>query len=241
MKAYDMLVQAESGLSALSGKEGWPTRIGASVADISCGMFAHSAICEALFHAQRTGEGCAVDVSLFSSLADWMTVPLFHFEADGKGPAIGHGLRHPSVQPYAAYKTTGDPILISIQNEREFKDFCEKALRRPGLPEDPRFCSNVARCEHSQELDEVIQAWFLSMDRSEIVATLRKARIAYGEVNSVQGFAKHPALTRVPVGIPGGETVQAIAPPAKINGRPRKLRPVPAYGEHTEAIRKEFS
>jgi len=240
MKAYDMLVQAESGLSALSGKPGWPTRVGVSVADISCGMFSHAAIVEALILRERTGVGCAVDTSLFGSLADWMTVPLLHYEADGVGPAVGQGLRHPSVQPYRAYETSGDPILISIQNEREFANLCCRVLRRPELAEDPRFASNVARCENSDALDAEIQRGFLASSRAELVASLREHGIAYGEVNGMSGLARHPALTRVPVQIPGGEAVDAVAPPARFNGRPRDLRPVPAHGQHSEAIRQEF-
>lgn len=241
MKAYDMLVQAESGLSTLSGKPGWPTRVGVSVADISCGMFCHAAVLEALMEAKRTGQGCAIDTSLFSSLADWMTVPLFHYEADGAGPAVGQGLRHPSVQPYAAYETAGDPILISIQNEREFASLCAGVLGRPELPADERFASNVARCQNSEALDEIIQAAFLSVGRGTLVEKLREHKIAYGEVNGMQGFSQHPALARVPVALPGGETVQAVAPPSRFDGRPRELRPVPAYGEHEESIRKEFA
>lgn len=241
MKAYDMLVQAESGLSSLTGKEDWPTRVGVSVADISCGMYCHSAVLEALFQASRTGRGCAVEGSLFGSLADWMTVPLFHFEEDGRGPTAGQGLRHPSVQPYAAYETTGDPILISIQNEREFASFCDKVLGRPELPADERFCSNVARCTHSAELDEIISASFRSVDRATLLELLRKHRVAFGEVNGLRGFSQHPALARVPVPLPGGEVTQAVAPPALFDGKSRELRPVPAYGEHDAAIRAEFA
>jgi len=241
MKAYDMLVQAESGLCQLTGKPDWPTRVGVSVADISCGMYSNAAILEALIRKKQTGLGCAIDVPLFSSLADWMSVPLFHYEADGKGPQIGHGLRHPSVQPYAAYKTSGDPILISVQNEREFSTLCKGVLGKPALLDDSRFGSNVARCEHSEALDKEIQESFLSMRRDELVAKLREHRIAYGEVNGVHGFANHPALTRVPVSIPGAETVDAVAPPAFIDGAVRPLGAVPAYGEHDEAIRSEFA
>ena len=110
----------------------------------------YSMITAALIVKKQTGEGCAIDVPLFSSLADWMTVPLFHYEADGEGPSIGHGLRHPSVQPYAAYQTTGDAILISVQNEREFATFCQHILHKPSLLEDHRFSSNVSRCEYRE-------------------------------------------------------------------------------------------
>lgn len=241
MKAYDMLVQAESGLSAITGTPGWPTRVGVSVADIACGMSCHSSVLEALLHVRRTGEGCAIDTSLFSSLADWMTVPLFHYEADGHGPVVGHGLRHPSVQPYAAYKTSGDPVLISIQNEREFAEFCTTVLGRPDMPLDERFASNVARCRYSRELDEIIQAAFLAVDRATLLTRLREARTAFGEVNGLEGLSRHPALVRVPVSLPGGGTANAVAPPSRFNGETRDLRPVPAYAEHDEAIRKEFA
>lgn len=241
MKAYDMLVQAESGISHLAGKPGWPTRTGVSVADIACGMFCHSAILEALIQVKRTGVGSSIDGSLFSSLADWMTVPLFHYEADGAGPAIGHGLRHPSVQPYAAYPTTGDPILISVQNEREFATLCKGVLAKPHLLEDPRFSSNVARCSHSEALDAEIKQTFLSMDRAQLIDKLREHRIAYGEVNGMPGLSRHPALTRVPVSIPGGESVEAIAPPCTFDGEVRQLGAVPEYGEHGKAIRHEFA
>jgi len=241
MKAYDMLVQAESGLSALSGKPDWPTRVGVSVADISCGMFCHASVLEALLYVKLSGRGCAIDTSLFSSLADWMTVPLFHYEADGKGPVVGHGLRHPSLQPYAAYETSGDPVLISVQNERELASLCEGVLSRPELPADERFSCNVARCQNSEALDEIIQAAFLAVDRTTLIAKLREHRIAYGEVNGMRGFSQHPALTRVPVALPDGSTVQAVAPPSRINGEPRELRPVPGYGQHEDAIRKEFA
>jgi len=241
MKAYDMLVQAESGLSTLTGKPGWPTRVGVSVADISCGMYCHSAVLEALFLASRTGEGCAIEGSLFGSLADWMTVPLFHYEEDGQGPPTGQGLRHPSVQPYRAYETSGDPVLISIQNEREFKTFCEKVLDRPDVPTDERFNSNVARCQNSEALDEIIQKAFLAVDRETLIVRLREHRVAFGEVNGLRGFSQHPSLSRVPVPLPSGETVQAVTPPALFDGKPRDFRPVPAYGEHDAAIREEFA
>mmetsp|Transcript_25308 Transcript_25308/g.53766 ORF Transcript_25308/g.53766 Transcript_25308/m.53766 type:complete len:284 (-) Transcript_25308:300-1151(-) len=241
MKAYDMLIQAESGISTLTGKPGWPTRVGVSVADIACGMFCHASVLEALLERKRTGKGVSIDTSLFSALADWMSVPLMHWEADGKGPSIGNGLRHPSVQPYAAYETQGAPVLISIQNEREFASLCEKVLERPDLPKDEKFCSNVARCSNSAALDEIIKASFLSMDRTALIDKLRTHRIAYGEVNDMEGFSKHPALTRVPVELPDGSKVQAVAPPAQFDGKPAQLRPVPGYAQHDEQIRKEFA
>ena len=218
-----MLVQAESGISVLAGMPGRPTRTGVSVADIAMGMYAHAAVLEGLVHVRNTGEGCAIDASLFGCLADWLTVSLFHYEADGQGPAIGHGLRHPAIQPYRDYKTKGDPILISVQNEREFKTFCNGVLERPDLLKDPKFNSNVARCENSAELDKIIETTFMKLDRKVLVEKLRKERIAYGMVNGMRGLSEHPALTRVPVQCPSGDIHMSIAAPARFNGKPRKM------------------
>lgn len=241
MKAYDMLVQAESGISVLAGQPGRPTRCGVSVADIALGMYSHAAILEGLMQARQTGIGCSIDASLFGCLADWLTVSLFHFEADGQGPAIGHGLRHPAIQPYRDYKTRGDPLLISIQNEREFKTFCNGVLEKPELLKDVRFTSNVARCQNSDALDREIEDVFTKLDRDALIERLRKERIAYGQVNGMRGLSEHPALTRVPVELPDGTTANSIAAPPRFNGKPRKQGKVPAYDQHSAEIRAEFS
>jgi len=242
MKAYDMLVQAESGISVLAGKPGKPTRCGVSIADIAMGMYSHSAILEGLMHARATGEGCVIDASLFGCLADWLTVSMFHYEADGRGPAIGHGLRHPTIQPYRDYKTRGDPVLISVQNEREFVTFCKGVLEKPELLEDSRFKSNVKRCENSEALDREIEQVFMRIDRDELIQRLKKERIAYGQVNGMRGFSQHPALKRVPVKVAAsGKTVMSVAAPARFNGEPRIQGEAPAYGQHNEAIREEFA
>jgi len=242
MKAYDMLVQAESGISVLAGKPGKPTRCGVSIADIAMGMYSHSAILEGLMQAKATGVGCAIDASLFGCLADWLTVSMFHYEADGRGPAIGHGLRHPTIQPYRDYKTRGDPVLISVQNEREFVTFCKGVLEKPELLEDARFKSNVKRCENSEALDREIEEVFMRIDRDELIERLKKERIAYGQVNGMRGFSQHPALKRVPVKVAAsGDTVMSVAAPARFNGEPRIQGEAPAYGQHNEAVRKEFA
>ncbi len=240
MRAYDLLVQAESGLCSVTGTADAPGRVGVSICDVSCGMYSHAAVLEALIARGRTGRGTAIDNSLFAGLADWMTVPLLHYEADGKGPPR-IGLNHPSIHPYGAYEPRGGgPVLFSIQNEREFGRLCADVLGDASLPDDPRFESNVARLDHRAEFDEIIARVFTSIDRDELIRRLRAAKIAYGEVNDVAGLARHPALRRASIDIPGG-TVDIVAPPASHDRQTRPLRPVPAAGQHTEAIKREFA
>ena len=240
MKAYDLLVQAESGLCAITGGPNEMGRVGVSVCDIACGMYAYAAVLEALQARARTGVGTHLQCSLFHSLADWMAVPLLHHDYGGKAPRR-MGLKHPSIHPYGAYETrNGAPVLISIQNEREFADFCTQVLEQPALTTDPRFSSNVARCEHQEALDLIINARFQSLQRSSLLDRLRTARVAYGEVNGVDGLSTHPAMRRIEIDTPGG-SVSMPAPPVRFGDIPRDLGPVPSIGEHTAAIKEEFS
>ncbi len=240
MRAYDLLVQAESGLCSVTGTADAPGRVGVSICDVSCGMYSHAAVLEALIARGRTGRGTAIDNSLFAGMADWMTVPLLHYEADGKGPPRV-GLGHPSIHPYGAYPTKGGgPILIAIQNEREFRRLCADVLGDASLPDDPRYESNVARLDHRAAFDAIIVRVFASTDRDELIRRLRAAKIAYGEVKDVAGLARHPALRRASIEIPGG-TVDIVAPPASHDRQKRVLGPVPAAGQHTEAIKREFA
>jgi crotonobetainyl-CoA:carnitine CoA-transferase CaiB-like acyl-CoA transferase len=239
MKAYDLLVQAESGMCSVTGTPDGPGRVGVSICDVSCGMYCHAAVLEALIARERTGRGTAIDNSLFAGMADWMTVPLLHYESDGKGPPRV-GLNHPSIHPYGAYETQGAPILIAIQNEREFARLCADVLGDASLPEDPRFESNVARLDHRPEFDAIIVKVFKFTDRDELIRRLREAQIAYGEVNDVAGLSHHPALRRVSIESPSG-AVDIVAPPARHDRQVRHLGPVPSAGEHTDAIKQEFA
>ncbi len=240
MKAYDLLVQAESGLCSVTGSAETPGRVGVSVCDVTCGMHAHAAVLEALIARGRTGRGSAIDTSLFAGMADLMTVPLLHYEADGKGPPR-IGLNHPSIHPYGAYETRGGgPILIAIQNEREFVRLCAEVLGDATLPDDPRFESNVARLDHRAAFDAIIAGVFSATDRDELIRRLRSAQIAHGEVNDVAGLARHPALKRASIDIPGG-AVDIVAPPARHDRADRTLGAVPSAGQHTEAIKREFA
>ncbi len=240
MKAYDLLVQAETGLSSVTGRPEGPGRVGVSACDISCGMYSYMAVLEALIERDLTGEGGAIRTSLFEGMADWMNVPLLTYDYSKKIPARV-GLNHPSIAPYGAYPTQdGGEILISIQNEREFVRLAGEVLERPDMPEDEKFCSNEARCANRPELDEIIIGAFTSIERPKLTKRLRDAQIAFGEINNVAGLSAHPALRRVEVDSPTGPVTMA-APPATVNGEVRELGPVPGVGDHTDKIRKEFS
>ncbi|MEC7489230.1 MAG: CaiB/BaiF CoA-transferase family protein [Pseudomonadota bacterium] len=239
MKAYDLLVQAESGLCSITGLAEAPGRVGVSACDVSCGMYSYMAVLEALISRDATGQGTSIKTSLFAGMADWMTVPLLHYDyADRIMPRVG--LNHPSIHPYGAYETRdGGQILIAIQNEREFARLCDKVLRDPGIPEDPRFESNEARCAHRAEFDDVINNIFNNTDRKELVQRLRDGQLAFGEVNDVEGLSRHPALRRLKIDSPTG-SVALVAPPALIDGRVRDIGAISELGAHTDAIRDEF-
>ena len=240
MKAYDLLVQAESGLCSITGLAEGPGRVGVSACDVSCGMYSYMAVLEALIARDATGEGSSIKTSLFAGMADWMTVPLLHYDYAKKiVPRIG--LNHPSIHPYGAYDTPdGGQILIAIQNEREFIRLAGEVLERPYMPSDEKFCSNEARCANRPALDEIIIGVFTSIERTALTQRLRDAQIAFGEINDVAGLSAHPALRRVEVDSPTGPVTMA-APPATVNRETRELGPVPGIGEHTDQIRKEFS
>jgi itaconate CoA-transferase len=239
MKAYDLLVQAESGLCSITGLAEAPGRVGVSACDVSCGMYSYMAVLEALIGRDATGEGASIKTSLFAGMADWMTVPLLHYDYGEKiMPRVG--LNHPSIHPYGAYDTQdGGQILIAIQNEREFGRLCETVLLDASLPEDPRFESNEARSAHRSEFDGVINNIFNNTDRDELVRRLREAAIAFGEVNDVAGLSDHPALRRIQVGSPTGP-VDMVAPPALINNGVRDIGPIPEVGANSDAIKEEF-
>jgi len=239
MKAYDMLVQAESGLCSVTGSPEQYGRIGVSACDIGTGLYAQAAILEALYARERGGVGQAIKLSMFGAMADWMAVPLLRYDYGGaKLPRTG--LSHPLIQPYGAYATrNGPPILIAIQNQREYLRFCNEVLEKPGLIDDPRFRDNPSRCENVKELKAIIDEHFLGMERGDLIARLRESRIAFGEVNDIAGLSEHPALKRVEVDTAGG-AVSMVCPPVSATGKEYALRPVPALGEHTQAIRAEF-
>jgi len=240
MKAYDLLVQAESGLAAVTGHPAGPGRVGVSVADIACGMNAHAAVLEALISRSLTGQGSGIAVSLFDGMADWMNVPLLYFEGTGQAPKRV-GLAHPSICPYGAFACAdGALVLISIQNEREWAALCAGFLGEPGLPQQEGWRNNNERVANRAAVDLLIGSVFATHMRNEAAALLSRAGIAYGFVNEVADLARHPALRRITVATPKGP-VAVAAPPARLSGEPRRYGPVPALGEHNASIRAEFA
>ncbi|MSP67271.1 MAG: CoA transferase [Alphaproteobacteria bacterium] len=238
-KAYDLLIQAETGLCAITGSPEAPGRVGVSVCDIAAGMYAHAAILEALLARGQTGTGSGIQVSLFDALADWMSVPYLQQVYTGKAPRRT-GVNHPSIAPYGAYATGGGPVVFSIQNEREWRRFCDGVLQQPHLAIDSRFADVPARVANRAALDQIILGVFTALDRAAVAQRMERADIAFGALNDVAEFARHPQLRRTRVMAPHGP-VDMIAPPAKIAGHAPAFGPVPEVGAHTDRIRKEFA
>ncbi|WP_421995684.1 CaiB/BaiF CoA transferase family protein [Roseococcus sp.] len=240
MKAYDLLVQAESGLASVTGRPEGPGRVGVSACDIACGMNAHAAILEALIERGITGKGKGIGVSLFDGMADWMNVPLLYLEGTGKEPQR-IGLAHPSLCPYGAFETKdGALILISIQNEREWALFAEHFLQEKELITREGFRLNVQRVANRPEVDAHIGGVFGSLTRQDCVERLTKANTAYGFVNDVHGLSSHKALRRMQVATEKGP-VEIVAPAARFSDGTREYGAVPALGAHTASIRAEFA
>jgi crotonobetainyl-CoA:carnitine CoA-transferase CaiB-like acyl-CoA transferase len=240
MKSYDMLVQAETGLASITGGPEAPARAGVSVCDIAAGMYAHQAVLEALIRRGRTGEGASIKVSLFDGMADWMAVPLL-FSDYGPGAPRRVGLSHPSVAPYDPFPSAdGTPVLISIQNDREWQRFCAEVLELPGLASDPAFSTNVQRVANRARMDAIIREGFARHGTEALCARLLAAGIAFARVNSVADFSRHPQLRRVRVQTPAGEIALPAPPPVVDGERAPALGPVPALDAHGEAIRREF-
>ena len=244
MKAYDLLVQCESGLAAITGVAAEPGRVGVSVCDIACGMYAHTAVLQALIERGITGKGKGIQVSLFDAVADWMTVPLLHLEYGGEAPKRV-GLNHPSIAPYGAYKCSDDQqVVISIQNNREWRSFCEVVLQKPEIVMHELFKDNVDRCENRPALNKQIDNVFSRLRRAEVIKLLQEGQIAFGSLNSVADLSEHQQLRRMEVATPTGPA-QLICPPALFEGETAvesiQLGRVPAVGEHSDTIRNEFT
>ena len=245
LKAYDFLVQGESGLVSISGGEDMG-RIGVSLCDIGAGMAAHAGVLEALLLRNQTGTGSSVKVSLFGVAADWMTVPLLHHDYGGKSPKRV-GLHHPSIAPYGGYPTlNGDVVILAIQNEREWQRFCEQVLLQPDLTKNSLFESNNARVSNRGALDECIHKVTTKLDREEFISRLVEADIAYGAVNSVKDFSGHPALERRTIHASSGNSVEIPARPIRhteinTSNASSASGKAPEIGEHSNTIRKEFA
>ncbi|MGY0488918.1 CaiB/BaiF CoA transferase family protein [Streptomyces sp. WG-D5] len=241
-KAYDMLVQCQTGLVSLTGTPQETARVGVSVADIAAGMYAYTGVLTALFTRATTGVARAVEVSLFEALAEWMGQPA-HYTRYGGAQPPRIGTQHATISPYGAYTARdGKQILLSVQNEREWRSLCERFLERPELADDPRFATSSARVTHRDELNAVVAERFARGDSQELAKALDAAGIANAGVNDMAAFLDHPVLAERgrwhEVGTPGGP-VRALRPPVDLAGVDARMGPVPALGEHTERLLAE--
>jgi itaconate CoA-transferase len=237
-KAYDLLVQAEVGITSVTGSPDAPARVGVSIADISTGMNSYEAILEALIARQRSGEGAALAVSLFDSVADFMTVPLLQHE--GGEPPKRLGLVHPTISPYGVFRTRdGADILIAIQNDREWRVLAEKVLDDKALATDPDFATNIARMKHRDRTDRKVAENFAQHDVEALILKLEKVDIAFGRVSDMGILATHPHLRRITVETPSGPVAYPAPAPIR-SGEPRRYGKVPSLGEHSNRVKAEF-
>ena len=241
-KAYDLLIQAETGLISITGTEQTPSKAGISIADIACGMYGYSGILTALLVRSRTGEGTALETSLFDSLGEWMSFATY-YSLGGSAPRRT-GASHATIAPYGP-SDTGDHkvVYLGLQNEREWKRFCAEVLHKPELATDFRYDSNAQRVQNREQLDVDIQEVFQKLTAAEIIARLEAAQIANARMNTVQEFVDHPQLkarnrwaaVRSPVG-----PLPALLPPVKIESVDPVMKDVPAVGQHSGEILEEL-
>jgi itaconate CoA-transferase len=242
-KAYDLLVQAEAGLLSVTGTHDEMARCGISIADIAAAMSAYSQILAALILRSKTGAGCHIDVSMLEALAEWMGNPLY-FAYAGAPQAERSGASHPSIYPYGPFRTgDGRTVFIGIQNEREWRVFCREVLKSPETAGDTRFDSNNRRSTNREQLRQLIEEKFAPLDTAAVMERLEHAKIAHTGVNQIADVWRHPQLRArqrwAEVRTPAG-TIQALLPPGLNDGYQPRLDPVPALGEHTDAILGEL-
>ena len=237
-KAYDFLVQAESALCSVTGGPDEPARVGISIADISTGLTAYSAILRAMIQRGKTGTGIDIKLSMFDVMADWMNMPLLAHRYMGGAPAR-LGLKHSFVAPYGAF-TCGDGgmLLLSIQSNREFTAFCQQVLQQPDLSTDDRFSNNSNRYVHRIALDDIIHQCFAQHSLNDVLSLLDNANIANARLNSVADLSEHPFLQQAGARIGTAEVSMAALP---LQQSPESMTSVPAIDENGDAIRREFS
>jgi Predicted acyl-CoA transferases/carnitine dehydratase len=238
-KAYDLLIQSEAGLVSVTGSADEPAKAGIPAADIGAGMYAFSGILAALYDRERTGAGTHLEISLFDALAEWMGFPLY-YTAGGGTPPPRTGTSHSAIAPYGTFAAgDGAEVVLGIQNEREWVAFCGTVLDRPELAADPRFDTGARRVEHRPALHAEIDAVFSRLTGEQVVQRLAGARIAHSRRREVAEVLEHPQLAArgrwTEVGSPVGP-LRALLPPITLPGRPPRMDPIPAVGEHTDAI-----
>ncbi|WP_101675695.1 CaiB/BaiF CoA transferase family protein [Alloalcanivorax mobilis] len=238
-KAYDLLIQSEGGFLSVTGSQEEMAKAGCSIADISAGMYAYSHILAALLMRGKTGKGSRIDVSMLESLVEWMGYPLY-YAFEGAEPPPRSGAAHATIYPYGPFDTgDGGTVMLGLQNEREWKVFCEQVLQQPAIAEDPRFVSNTLRVRHRAALKALILGVFAELDAEDVIRRLEQARIANAHVNDMRGVWNHPQLAArqrwAEIGSPGGP-LPALLPPGQSNAFAPRMDPVPGLGEHAEAI-----
>ncbi|MGH3086181.1 MAG: CaiB/BaiF CoA transferase family protein [Rubrobacteraceae bacterium] len=238
-KAYDLLVQCEAGLVSITGTEDTPSKVGISVADIAAGMYAYSGILSALFRRERTGEGATLEVSMLEALGEWMGFPAYFAGYGGEEPERS-GASHAAIAPYGPFECgDGETIFLGIQNEREWRKFCEDVLEDGDMAEDERFHTNTKRVANRPDLHARIEEVFRDLSSEEVIGRLEGASIANARMRTMEQFLDHPQLKARDrwreFGSPVGP-LRALLPPATIEGVEPPMSPVPEVGEHNEAI-----
>ena len=241
-KAYDMLVQAESGVVSLTGTPDAPAKVGISVADISAGLYAYSSILTALIQRGVTGTGDRIDISMLECLTERVSPPLYVWQGTGKVPARA-GVRHNMIVPYGAYACADGSVMFAVQNAAEWRRFCSGVMEDPGLADDMRFSTNALRLENREQLEALIRDRFRGHTRVEVLGWLEVAGIATGSVNDMAAVADHPQLAARgrwgTVMSPGGE-IPALLPPHNLMSVKPRMGAVPGLGEHTDEVLGEL-
>jgi itaconate CoA-transferase len=242
-KAYDLLIQSESGFLSVTGTAEEPAKAGCSIADIAAGMYAYSAVLAALIQRGRTGEGAHIDIAMLESMAEWMSFPMY-YAFDGAEPPARSGASHATIYPYGPF-TAGDgkTVMLGLQNEREWVAFCERVLERPELARDPTLAGNARRTRARERLKSIIEEAFAGLSANAVLERLDAAQIANAHVNDMQGLCAHPQLAarnkwaevQSPVG-----TLPALVPPGLPAGMVPRMDAIPALGQHTDAILREL-
>jgi len=242
-KAYDLLVQCESGLVSITGTPEVPSRIGTSVADIAAGMYAYSGVLSALIQRGRTGKGDVLEISMLEALGEWMMQPYLYAEYGGT-PQVRSGGQHATIAPYGPFNTSDGTVFFSIQNEREWAKFCDVVLRDASVATDPRFDAGTTRVTNRPALHDVINAVFSTLTVTQAIARLEEAGVANAQLRNMHEFSAHPQLEARKrwreVGLPNGETARSLIPPVTAASYEPVMGPIPALGADTERVLREF-
>jgi crotonobetainyl-CoA:carnitine CoA-transferase CaiB-like acyl-CoA transferase len=242
-KAYDLLIQSEAGFLSVTGTPEAPSKAGNSIADIAAGMYAYTNILAALLQRGKTGKGSVIDISMLESLSEWMSFPMY-YAYKGAEPPPRNGASHATIYPYGPFKAgDGKTVMLGLQNEREWVQFCETVLENPALGTDERFDRNFKRNEKRIELLEIINACFSKLTSEQLIARLEKAQIANAHLNDMEGLWKHEQLRArnrwAEVDTPNGP-IPALLPPGLNDSYDYRMDSIPAVGEHTDSILKEL-